>query len=252
METQEKTFVKYPKIPHLGESLDILNNPVRVYEKLDGGNAQIKKEGYRVFAGNRSHFLNDRRDKSLWFLEFNKWVQRNLSFMNLPEDFVLYGEWISLRSNLNFPYEQSTRNRFFFLDLFSVLDNTFVDYKDAVEIVSDWNIRGLDFLRCLKSGEISYEELTELCKKSDYRDGTAEGVVVKDYDKQKFAKLLTKHALNQPLDCRDVRRAITVLIERDEKPTLEKVVQELMDDFKGYPKDEVRRIVNDYSNIRTR
>ena len=40
---EDNKYVKYKRIPHLEEIPHILDNPVKVYEKIDGGNCQIRK-----------------------------------------------------------------------------------------------------------------------------------------------------------------------------------------------------------------
>jgi hypothetical protein len=190
------TFVKYADIPYLQSNKGILDNNVKIYEKLDGGNCQVRTENWRILAGSRSHYitgkeeyLNSTKDKRKWFGNFLHWTMSNKSFHNLPEKFILFGEWLSKHQ---VPYDKEHLNKFYAIDLLDLSKGRFIDYDDAPLILTDLGIKDVIFLRKLAEGKFSIKDLEKLVEKSDFYPGVAEGVVIKDYVNQDFAKFLSK------------------------------------------------------------
>ena len=119
-------FIKYPRIPHLVEIPRLLNHPVEVYEKLDGGNVQVRKINGRVVCGCRAHYLgNPKYFRQEWFKDFQKWTFSNYSFYEIPENVIIYGEWLS-RHTLD--YKSEFTNRFFLIDLLDFDEGAFIEY----------------------------------------------------------------------------------------------------------------------------
>lgn len=180
-------FVKYRRIPHISETPQILDKPVEVYEKIDGGNTQIRRIDGRIFCGNRTDFLTkERLFTQEWFRDFQKWALGNYSFYNLPDNLVLFGEWTS-RHTLD--YNPEFTNKLFMLDILDMDSGRFIPYETAKARVTDLGIEGLIYLAPLFKGEINFKSLMGLIEGSQYRNGNKEGLVIKDYDAQKFAKL---------------------------------------------------------------
>ncbi|HLD97703.1 MAG TPA: RNA ligase family protein [Candidatus Nanoarchaeia archaeon] len=239
----EYEFIKYPKIPHLDASLNILDNPVDVFEKIDGGNTQIRNINGRVIPGVRSKFLGSEKLMRMpWFKGFQNFVMSNYSFYNLPENLVMYGEWSAQHTLEYFP---EFVNKFFVLDVFDTEKGKFLPYqigKESLEKAGIGNVLYLEQLIAEK--KTSLDELKKLVTKSPYRDGSMEGVVVKDYQStpQKFAKLWTSiiNAEKGRLSTDDVRRAInSYLDENDGDIDPNKLVDEIISEYEslGYRLD---------------
>ena len=186
----EPDFIKYPEIPHLAEALEILDGEsLQVFEKLDGGNSQVRKYRGRVFCGSRANFLKRERDfRFKWFRDFHKWAMSNESFHKLPENLITYGEFLSPHT---LTYKPEFVNRFFLIDLYDIGAKRFVPYDEARHMLEDsLQIQGVSFLDSLARGEIDFDLLKTLAtQESKYSRYGREGVVVKDYDNQRFAKL---------------------------------------------------------------
>jgi len=181
-------FIKYKEIPYIGELLKLLDKEVEIYEKLAGGNSQVRKFESRILAGNRSKFLKDSDRRFDWFQKFKKWALGNYSFYNLPENLVVYGEWLSKHT---LDYYPEKMDRFYLIDVFDTNSRKFFPYEDSVDLLTKKNIGDIGFLTPLFKGKIELDALNELVKKkSDYRDGNMEGIVIKNYVSQDFAKLL--------------------------------------------------------------
>jgi ATP-dependent RNA circularization protein (DNA/RNA ligase family) len=182
-------FVKYPEIPHLAETLEILDSKNLVlFEKLDGGNTQVRTYQGRILTGNRANFLTrEERFRFLWFKDFNNWAKSNHSFGNLPENLIIYGEFTAPHSLNYFP---GFTNKFFLIDVYQLDQGRFIPYEDAVKTLEGLGIQNVFFPEILARGGISLDQAKELAMgESKYSAHGREGIVVKDYDSQKFAKL---------------------------------------------------------------
>ncbi|MDP3986781.1 MAG: RNA ligase family protein [Nanoarchaeota archaeon] len=183
-------FVKYPRTPHLGEVPEIIgSDSLEVYEKLDGGNCQIRMHEGRLFCGNRSKFLIREGGFRLdWFRDFHRWTMSNYSLYNLSEDTVFFGEFLSYHT---IPYDSEFQNRFFFIDAYDLGEERFIPYQDSRRtLLDDLQIQDVLFLDPLAKGKVSMNHLRSLAvDDSPYTSYGREGIVVKDYTIQKFAKL---------------------------------------------------------------
>lgn len=183
-------FVKYLEIPHLMEVPEILNrNCLEVYEKLDGGNSQVRVCDGRIFTGSRANFLNrEEHFRFDWFKDFNKWTKSNHSFYNLPENFIVYGEFLAPHT---LKYKPEFESRFFLIDVYDLSKSQFISYQNARRLLEDsLGIKNILFLEALAKGKISMEKLKEITMgESQYSEYGREGVVIKDYFNQRFAKL---------------------------------------------------------------
>lgn len=183
-------FVKYPEIPHLIENLDILDSDcLEVYEKLDGGNSQIRIYDGKIFTGSRANFLNREENfKFEWFKDFNKWAKSNYSLYNLPENLIIFGEFLSPHT---LKYKPEFENKFFFIDLYDLNQKKFIQYEVAKSgLEKDIGIEKILFLKSLANGKLDLSAIKDLAiYKSQYSDYGKEGVVIKDYHHQNFAKL---------------------------------------------------------------
>lgn len=224
-------FVKYKRIPHIAEIPELLEYPVQVYEKLDGGNSQVRLYEGIILAGNRSKFLTDKDIRFDWFQDFLRWTKGNYSFYNLPENLIVFGEWLS-HHTLDYPKE--VRNKFYFFDLFDIEKNGFEDYEKAKEKLSHLGIENIEHLTPIFSGKTTVSELERLTEKSQYRDGDAEGVVIKNYPKQSFAKLWTSTIKrHDQIHYSDLKRVYMAMIESGKKADQRLLKQELFDDLKN-------------------
>ncbi|MCX6747000.1 MAG: hypothetical protein NTU63_02595 [Candidatus Pacearchaeota archaeon] len=219
-------FVKYRRIPHLDEVPCILDNLVEVYEKVDGGNVQIRKINGRILSGSRAHFLTREKFFSQeWFKDFNKWALGNYSFYNLLEDLVIYGEWTSKHT---LEYKPEFTNKFFMIDLFDLGSKRFIPYEKAREILKDMEIENLIYLEVLFKGKTDFNELTKMIEGSKYRYGNKEGLVIKNYNLQEFAKLWTSSVKRKGVvNVSDVKNVILGLKDSQKRVNKETVIQEL-------------------------
>ena len=186
----DPVFIKYPEIPHLAETPEILDGKnVEIFEKIDGGNCQVRISNGRLFCGSRANFLKRTEHFRFdWFKDFNKWAMSNQSLHNLPENLIIYGEFSSPHTIF---YNSESTNRFFLIDIYNISNGKFLPYEESKSLLeTKLFVEDILFLDILAKGKISLESVKYLATgKSRYSHGDREGVVIKDYKKQKFAKL---------------------------------------------------------------
>ena len=132
-------FVKYPRIKALGSSsqpipLD-LKTIVSVFEKIDGGNCQIRNRNWQLLPGCKANYLtNMNKENFEWFEKLLKWTYSNNSLYNLPEDIVVFGEWTG---NHTIRYGPAFSDRFAMIDVLDLNSKRFVEYSDAVKFLQE-------------------------------------------------------------------------------------------------------------------
>ncbi len=225
--TVKARFLKYPRMQHLAEALDILDNNVNVFEKMDGGNSQVRKIKGRIICGSRARFLLRERDLAQpWFKNFQRWALSNYSFYNLPENLVVYGEWLSRHT---IDYNPEFIDKFFLIDLYNINKKMFLHYDEAKQTVEDLEIEDVLTLNELARGMVTKNQLEKLALgKSDYSDGSREGVVIKDYENQRFVKLWRS----------TIELPYTSVIEE-----IDRIVNSLQDQRKSFSRSDLYRIV---------
>lgn len=186
----EPFFEVYPEIPHLMEVPELLDEDcLEVYEKLDGGNCQVRVYGEKIFTGSRSNFLTrEEFFRFPWFKIFNNWAKSNYSFYNLPENLIVFGEFTSYHT---LEYKPEFTNRFFLIDVFDLSKQKFIPYEIARNSLEGYfGVKEILFLEPLAKGRISFDHAKGLTlAESRYSNYGREGIVIKDYHHQQFAKL---------------------------------------------------------------
>ncbi|VVB80562.1 RNA ligase [uncultured archaeon] len=217
MTDQLPSFVKYPKIPYLG-GLEVFPGEISLFEKIDGSNCQIRNVKGRILLGNRSNFVMNRRwDQSIgykaWIPTFKRWAMKNYSLYGLPQDVVLFGEWVAPREEESDPEEPHSRieyspefeNRLFLIDvgLLNAEGNLerFLDYQEAVQLLRERGIEdvpALPELRVAKPNKRDIERLLVEGLPGKFAKGDMEGIVFKDYRVQSAGDILARKWLLKP------------------------------------------------------
>jgi len=223
-------FVKYMRIPHLAEIPGILDYPVEVFEKLDGGNTQVRKYKGVILAGNRSRFLTDKDTRFDWFQNFLKWAKGNYSFYNLPENLIIFGEWLSYHT---LSYSEKSENKFYVIDVFDTNTKKFLNYEGGKKLLNDFGIKDLRFFNPFLKGKVNQKILEKIVQHSDYREGEAEGIVIKHYPSQSFAKLWASSIRKHPqIHYLDLKRTHMSMIESGEDISIRSIMEKLYDDLR--------------------
>lgn len=176
-------FVKYGKLKSidLNEISNINHEPFYVFEKVDGGNCQVRNLGSEIMPGSKANFLKKPfLERAEWFRKLNAWARSNPSLFNLDERTVLFGEWIG---NHTIDYDPRHLDQFLMIDLFDLNSNRFVDFNLARSYVHSLGVNGLNYAEPIHHGKVTKSLIENLLlENSSLYRGPKEGVVLKNYD----------------------------------------------------------------------
>ena len=188
-------FHKYGKVYRLGheQNQGILEDEVIIQEKIDGGNFRFyfTKKGDLVFGSRTQQLTSNKGDDSNVNKQFKKvvdFVRKRASYQKGFEKYIFYGE-ACFKHTIN--YDWSKMPFFLGFDVFDTEKNIFVNDIEMTEL---FNTLNLDVVPLVRYGYFSSNDFTDdLVPKSAYaldssEDNKAEGIVVKNYKKQLFAK----------------------------------------------------------------
>lgn len=184
LQAGKPAFIKYPKILALDSLAQTIpldsGTEVSIFEKIDGGNCQVRNNNWQLLPGSRAHYLTKIDTEALdWFKKFCKWTYSNHSLYKLPNDLVLFGEW---SGNHTIQYGLNFSDRFFLIDTFDLKSRRFMEYEAGAALLHNAGIEGVDFLEPLFKGGIEKADINRLIMEpSKYYAGPKEGVVVKEY-----------------------------------------------------------------------
>lgn len=197
-----KEFIKYPKIKRLGDSENrgILTNRnvVIVQEKIDGANFRFMLKNGRLVFGSRNQFLGLEETNT-----FNKQFQRCIDYIKRTVDksalqklsnekgsLIFFGE-DCIKHTINYDWDRIPP--FLGFDVYSFKKKTFFPFSSVDTMF--YNI-GLPTVPLILITD-EKKDIQKLVKginelKSEYYDGYAEGIVIKNYKRQLFAKVKHK------------------------------------------------------------
>jgi hypothetical protein len=187
-------FIKYPKIKILGDRSNegILTHPgkILITEKVDGANFGFYVKDNILYFCSRNQNLTDSEQIDKTEIPKNwKGIEPVLeSWYNDPlkfnPDFYYYGE--SLQKH-TIKYDNIPG--FIGYDIMLIPENRFISWELAKKTFNNLNLPFINIYREINTPvEIDY--LKSLYQKSAYRDGSAEGIVIKRYDTQQMAKIV--------------------------------------------------------------
>jgi len=192
---KEKIFHKYPKIKLLGndENKDMLLNSednIIIEEKIDGANFRFMIKDNRIIFGSRTQSIGDDKQEigGNWkrCVEFIKERLLRREIKNV-EGYIYYGE-CCIKHTLDYDWEKIPP--FLGFDVFSFKSNKFLSNKNKLFEKIDLPI--VPHIKTVKASEI--KKLTDKDVPISYyanpsnKDKQAEGIVLKNYNNQIFAK----------------------------------------------------------------
>jgi len=184
-------MLKYVKIKRLGDADNkgIFNSEVEITEKLDGANMRtLLTKDQRIFGSRNLEF----------FEQQSKQFQKAIDYINLKLDenqkelnkiineygnLVLFGEAM-LRHTIGYSFDKFPP--FIGFDIYNITTERFHDRETKVKIFTRL---GLDTVKLISSGVMAVTTEFEV-PKSAYYNGFSEGVVIKNYEDQIFAKIV--------------------------------------------------------------
>lgn len=191
---------KYDKIYPIGteENKHLLTNPednIVIEEKIDGGNFRFTIietiKGQEILFGSRTQeFENIETNNVKNFRRAIKYVKEKTEGKDLSKysGLIFFGE-NCVKHSVN--YDWNVIPPFLGFDIYE--ENTgkkWVSFPKNKQIFEELNLPFVPVIQTVKAGEL--KEINEsLIPKSKYYEGHAEGVVIKNYDSQVFAKLVS-------------------------------------------------------------
>lgn len=186
---------KYIKIKALGtiETEGIFDGKVVVQEKVDGANFCFFLNNNELTFASRNRVMVDKKDSKGWNAILPVIEAYGLYKDKFSSKYLYIGESLqrhTIKYNDDVP-------GFIGYDVWNTETELFLSWKEAKE---EFESIGLEFIHIhfeRDGSKISIEELEECIKNSAYKDGSAEGVVLKNYSRLNkfkqplFAKIVT-------------------------------------------------------------
>ena len=185
-----KTYQKILRVGHKDTEGIFDNGIVIVEEKMDGANVRwmLDSENEELRFGSRKVELTHAKDPGQ-FTRFVEWLKENISVMDLEEDYVYYAEYM-IPHTIQYNWRKTPLILGF--DIYDCHAEEFVTLEEAQELFENINVPFVPVIDIRDSSEITLDYLDKVIPESKYYNGTAEGVVFKNYDKQLFAKLIAE------------------------------------------------------------
>lgn len=190
-----KIFHKYPKIKILGDKSNegILTEPGKVVieEKVDGANFGFYvKDDIIWFCSHNSNLTNSVQIAETGIPKWRGIKPVLTSWQNDPTKFnpnyYYFGE--SLQKH-TITYDDIPG--FIGFDVLDIEADIFFNWEIAQQIYKDLNLPFINVIHELDTNkEIPIKYLKTLYEKSEYKTGSAEGIVIKRYDTQLMAKIV--------------------------------------------------------------
>ena len=249
-------FEKYPKIPYVDNSSNLYGKEVYIFEKIDGSLSQIRRTNEGIFGGSKANYITGSTKRPEWGSKFLKWMHSNPSLYNLKPGTIMFGEWLD---PVTIDYDEEFYDNFYFLDL-AIIDGgniVFYDYYESLNYLDKWGIKNVNTLpviakkyfdesvaRDIVMNQPSYLRTEKRDSEGNLINCELEGVVLKNYRLQSFAKYLHPkyseiRAQEKELDKKyltdlRVKKAVRRLKDHGFKdPSLEELVYEVIQDIRS-------------------
>lgn len=191
------SFNKYPKIKPLGyeENKEMMTNPnddIYIQEKMDGANFRfmITKDNRIVFGSRNRSIGNDTQEIGGNWRNCVQHIKdkcyQNM-YLSSYQNYIFYGECM-IKHSMEYNWNQIPI--YLGYDVYDIIKHKFLKEEQARGIFKDLE---LDFVPT--HGIIPAFEASKLTEKdvpkSKYAEEQAEGIVLKNYNKQLMAKIVT-------------------------------------------------------------
>lgn len=189
------TFKTYHKIKRLGdeENKDIfLDGEIVVQEKMDGANMRFMFKDKLIFGSRTQELQEDKEHKfAKNFTRCINFLRERLKDKNIPSGFIFYGECMVAHS---MQYNWEIVPPFLGFDIYDINAEKYLDYQEVKSIYEYLDLPMVPLIGIYNSREIpkiddSFVPISKYAILSGEEDvRKAEGIVLKNYSKQIFAK----------------------------------------------------------------
>ena len=183
------SFIKYFKIKQLGHKDNLLifangHDDIVLEEKIDGSNFRFMIKDKKLILGSRTQELNENRQEEKNWKRCCDFIKKTVKPYKKYEGLIFYGE-LCRRHTVGYDFEKMPP--FLGFDIYDVKNKKFLDYTLAKDIFMHMGIDFVPIIKVVKAGEVAAFTDDDV-PKSMYYEGKAEGVVLKNYSAQIFAK----------------------------------------------------------------
>ncbi|MBI2666634.1 hypothetical protein HYX13_03410 [Candidatus Woesearchaeota archaeon] len=177
---------KFPSIKEVYNGENITHGDVFVFEKIDGANVSLRKEGQHLvpwsrggpIGGARRYYFDAFRD-----FVFNK-LAVDTSLYDLPEELVLFGEFTHYGSG-HITYDHPHMDKMHLIGIYNAEGNTFLHPTESQVWIDLLHLdEKLPFVPLLHHGNLSDQLASSLLHRSRLSHGSCEGIVVHEYGSQ--------------------------------------------------------------------
>jgi hypothetical protein len=192
------SMIKYNKIKLLGHSdntgILLKGDDICIQEKMDGSNTRFMLNDGKLIFGSRNTILGTEDNDGIkegQFSRFIKYILNNIDRKKLKtiykkRSLIFYGEMM-IKHTVNYKWDELPA--YIGFDVYDIEAEKFLHWTESKTIFEDL---GLPFTKVYTSGKCDDKILKFINKtkyESDYAlDGVAEGIVIKNYDQQLYAK----------------------------------------------------------------
>ncbi len=184
---------KFPSITEEYDGTSLNGAGIYVYEKLDGGNASIRREGGKIVPWSRGGPIG--RSNKYFFDAFRMFVFDLLTpeIYNLPEQLIPFGELLHPGYG-HIRYQTLYLNKFFLIGMYDTEQRKFIAPSLAQRELDLSGLAGkIKTVPLRQQGSIDKESAERLVLQSDFYDGPAEGIVIHDYDESERGVRMMKY-----------------------------------------------------------
>ncbi len=194
-------FRKYHKIKILGDLdnvgiFDDEDDDIIIQEKMDGANFRFFiKDGNIIFGTRTQQITSNKGEPSNVQKNFTRCIDyvREVFWSNIDiteskklEGYIFYGECMT-KHTMNYDWDKVPP--FLGFDIWDIKNERWVDYSEMADIYQGLGLEIVPLIKIVKSKEIS-QVTDDDVPQSVYCLDKAEGVVIKNYNKQLFAKFV--------------------------------------------------------------
>lgn len=232
-------FIKYPKVKTLGskENVGIWAGKVYVEEKIDGANFRfgILDDVFRI--GSRNVDLTNVNPKD-YPKRFRPAIMYAMEIKDNLEPNMIYFAEATIPHSIQ--YDFSKMPPIIGFDIYDAVKCRFLNYDEKIKLFEKADIEVVPLVKVLNDMPTK-DELENIIPMSKFYDGSAEGVVFKNYEAQIFAKLVSEKFKEVRKDVfgrtkKEMKDDTVKFVEYAFSPArIEKKIYELMDE--GYTLD---------------
>ena len=175
---------KFPSITEEYDGTTWQGAGIYVYEKLDGGNASIRREGGKIIPWSRGGPVG--RSNKYFFDALRMFVFDLLTpeIYALPERFIPFGEFLHPGYG-HIKYHTLYLNKFFLIGMYDTEQQKFIAPPLAQQELERSGLAGkIKTVPWLQQGSIDKDSAERLVLHSTFYDGPCEGIVIHDYDEK--------------------------------------------------------------------